>query len=92
MCRRGGADLRYTGNMFFELLDIDTGNLIGTYETEPQALAVVRRAYQLNGSGYVASLALGYEDDDGEGEQLATGADLLARALADDAGGTARSA
>lgn len=78
--------------MFFELLDVETGNLVGTYETEQQALAVVRRAYQLNGSDYVGSLALGYEDDDGEGEQLAAAADLLTRALADESLNTTRSA
>ena len=78
--------------MFYELLDLETGNLIGTYDTEQEALAVVRRAYQLNGSGYVRDLALGYEDDGGEGEQLAAGSDLLARALADEPRDTARSA
>ena len=78
--------------LFFELLDVQTGNLIGTYETEQQALVVVRRAYQLNGSEYVRNLALGCEDDDGEGEQLAAGADLLTRALADESHDATRSA
>ena len=70
--------------MFFELLDVETGNLIATYETEEEALAVVRRAARLNGPSYVDALALGYEDDDGEGAQLAAGSDLLARAYASD--------
>ncbi len=70
--------------MFFELLDVETGNLIGTYETEEEGLAVVRRAARLSGPSYVSALALGYEDDDGEGAQLAGGSDLLARASASD--------
>jgi hypothetical protein len=78
--------------MFYELLDVETGNLIGTYETEQGALAVIPRAYQLNGAGYVNTLALGFEHDEGEGEQLAAGPDLLARALADDSRDAARSA
>ena len=68
--------------MFFELLNVETGNLIGTYESEADALAVVRRAAHFNGAASVDALALGYEDDDGEGAQLAAGPELLARALA----------
>jgi len=68
--------------MFYELLDVETGNLIGTYDDEDEALAIVRRAARLNSSGYVGALALGYENDDGEGAQIAAGAVLLARALA----------
>ena len=68
--------------MFYELLDIETGNLIGTYASEGEALAVVRRAARLNGPAYVDSLALGYEDDDGEGAQIAAGTALLSRAVA----------
>lgn len=68
--------------MFYELLDVETGNLIGTYESEAEALTIVRRAARLNGAAYVEALALGYEDDDGDGAQIAAGADLLARALA----------
>jgi len=78
--------------MFFELLDVETGNLIGTYETEEEALAVVRRAARLNGPSYVSALALGYEDQDGEGAQLAAGADLLDRAYASDPGKVSRPA
>lgn len=67
--------------MFYELLDIETGNLIGTYASEADALAVVRHAARINGPAYVGALALGYEDDDGEGAQVAAGTDLLSRAI-----------
>jgi len=68
--------------MFYELLDIATGNLIGTYDSEVEALAVVCRAARPNEPAYVAALALGYEDGDGEGAQIAAGVDLREWALA----------
>ncbi len=58
--------------------------LIGTYDSEDAALAVVRHGARLNGPSYIESLVLGYVDDDGEGAQLAAGAELLRRALAAD--------
>jgi hypothetical protein len=67
--------------MFYELIDVTSGNLIGTYDSEEKALSIVRRGVCLNGASFVDTLALGYEDDDGEGAQLAAGADLLDRAL-----------
>ena len=70
--------------MLYELIDVKNGNLVGTYDSEDEALAIVRRGAHLNGSGFVDKLALGYEDDDGEGAQLAAGADLLARVLGRD--------
>ena len=70
--------------MFYELIDVESCNLIGTYDSEDEALSIVRRGVQLNGSGFANTLALGYEDDDGEGAQLAAGADLFARALGRD--------
>lgn len=78
--------------MFYELIDVESGNLIGTYDSEDEALSIVRRAVQLNGSGFVDTLALGYEDDDGEGAQIAAGAELLARALKSDQGYLSRPA
>ena len=72
--------------MFYELIDVKSGNLIGTYDSEDEALSIVRRGVQLNGSGFVDTLALGYEDNDAEGAQLAAGAELLARALGRDQG------
>ncbi len=65
--------------MFYELIDIDSGNFIGTYDSEAEALAVVQRAVRENGTTYVNSLALGRSDDDGEGELIAEGPELLER-------------
>lgn len=77
---------------FYELVDLQTGNLIGTDRAEEEALAVVRRAARVNGTASIESLALGYEDDDGEGAQLAAGAALLARAQQADPGRLTRPA
>jgi hypothetical protein len=66
--------------MLYELLNVETGNLIGTYPTRAEALAVVRELVRLNGLAYVESLALGYEDQRGNGEQIAEGAELAALA------------
>jgi hypothetical protein len=67
--------------MFYGLIVVESGNLVGTYGAEAEALAVVRRGAHLNGAAFVNTLALGYGDEDGEGAQLAAGPDLLARAL-----------
>lgn len=72
--------------MFYELMDVESGNLLGTYDTEIEALAAVRQAVQANGTAYVGALALGCSDDDGGGALIAEGTDLLARAVAVRAG------
>src|SRR5437763_648324 len=64
----------------YELWDIETANLIGTYETEDAALSVVRQAIETHGQDYVASLALGSEDKRGRSKLLAKGAELPERA------------
>ncbi len=65
---------------YFELWDVDAGNLIGTYESEERALVVVRQALSANGADYAGALALGWEDDDGRSAVIAKGAQLAARA------------
>ena len=68
-------------SVFYELIDVGSSNLIGTYDSENEALSIIRRGVQLNGTGFVDTLALGYEGDDDEGHELAAGVELLARAL-----------
>lgn len=65
--------------MFYELIDVESGNLIGTYASEAEALDVIRRAVFENGTAYVESLALGRSDEDGEGALIAEGTELLER-------------
>lgn len=77
--------------MRYELWDADAGNMIGSFETETEALAEVRGLLAVNASGYADDLALGQVDASG-GALIAEGAELAARALTARATGTRRSA
>jgi hypothetical protein len=68
--------------MIYELMDLKSANLVGTFATEAEALAVVRGALARHGHSSVADLALGCSDGSDEGRLLAEGAALAARALA----------
>jgi hypothetical protein len=65
----------------FQLWDTSTGNLISTFATEAEALAVVQAAVRDDGAGAVAAWALGWEDDRGRGRQVAAGQGLADRAI-----------
>ena len=78
--------------MHFELWHIPSGNLVNTYACEADALAVVRAVFEANGKDVGEAFALGTEDSRGRSRQVATGAALLARALADQTHQEARSA
>jgi hypothetical protein len=65
----------------FTLWDLETGNLVGAYDTEAAALAVVRRSIERWGRESVAALALARESR-GRTQAIAAGAALAARALA----------
>lgn len=60
----------------FALWDLETGNLVGAYDTEDAALTIVHRSIQQWGRESVATLALARETRDkttalAEGEALA---------------------
>ncbi|MGH9172876.1 MAG: hypothetical protein ACRD1H_00895 [Vicinamibacterales bacterium] len=65
----------------YEIWDTDTGNLIGEFTTEEDALALVRDAIESRGKKAAASLVMGY----GEADEIASphleGAELVKRAL-----------
>jgi hypothetical protein len=73
--------------MLFQLLDLETANAVAGFGTEAEALAEVRSVLRRHGPVAVATLALGYEDERGDGAMLASGAELIERALADEATG-----
>ena len=62
--------------MFYELWDVRSGNIINTYDTEDDALRVVRDLLTLNGPDYGSVLSLSYEDDDEQTTLIAKGAAL----------------
>lgn len=67
--------------MTYELWEIRSGNLMGAFETEEEALRAVRKAIDRYGVGYVETVALlGVLDDEGASESLACGPELAARA------------
>ena len=64
--------------MAYDLWDVESGNIVNTFETEGDALAVVRTLLDLNGPAYVQALSLGHESDDGTMRIVAEGDDLAA--------------
>jgi hypothetical protein len=70
--------------IYYELWNIKSGNAVGDSDTEAQALALVREAIRRHSRGYVDKLALGCEDENGDGRAIASGAALadLAEAAA----------
>jgi hypothetical protein len=66
--------------MFYELWDLKSGNIINTYDTEAEALMVVRGLLAANGSDYARDLSLSREDDDESLSLVAKGSALAQRA------------
>lgn len=66
----------------YDLLDNETGNLYGRFQSEDQALRFVRGLMDANGPDIVESMVLGGRDDDGHVIPAETGEALARRALA----------
>lgn len=64
---------------YYDLWDVDTGNSLGTYDTEAEALRIARLLIEAYGTDYAEMLDLGYSDEQGEGRSIASGAMLLDR-------------
>jgi len=67
--------------MTYDLWDVESGNIVNTFETEREALNVVRTLLDLNGPEYAQVLSLGFEGDDGSMRIVAEGDELAARAV-----------
>jgi hypothetical protein len=65
----------------YALWDLETGNLVGAYACEADALAVVRRSIEEHGRASVGPLALARETQRST-KNVAQGDELAARALA----------
>ncbi len=68
--------------MAFELWDAETANLLGSYLTEGEALAVVRSVIASHGPDTVRTWELAREDAEADTVTLLDGEALIARALA----------
>ena len=66
-------------NDWYELWDVDSGNMVGAFASEADALAEVRGLLAVNGAAYADDLALAVRRTDG-GESIAEGAQLARRA------------
>jgi hypothetical protein len=66
--------------MIYELIDMETGNVLGAYETEDSALRFVRDLVVQNDAMLFDAVALVCDDDLGRGTVLAEGAALVKRA------------
>lgn len=65
---------------WYELWDSNGASLVGYFDTQAQALQVVRNSLMAHGEGSVASLILISESNENEGETpevIAAGQDLL---------------
>jgi hypothetical protein len=65
---------------FFELVNLSSGNRVGDYDTEEEALDDARDAVRRYGDRALDSVCLRYEDDQGVGHVRAEGRELLLRA------------
>ena len=66
--------------MFYALWDLESGNALGDFDSEADALAVVRDLIAANESDYAEMLSLGQTSDDGTYLVIAGGPALAARA------------
>lgn len=68
--------------MFYELWDVETGNIIGDFDSEAEALAMVRDLLAANSPDYADALSLGRTDESGQTTLVAESHALAALALA----------
>ena len=67
--------------MPYELIELTTANIVGSYATQDEALRDVAETIRLYGPDAVATLALGFDDyPNSVGHAIADGADLAALA------------
>lgn len=61
----------------YELMDLESANVVGFFDTADEALATIRDAYARYALGGIEDLALSVKSDLGEGTLLGEGAGLL---------------
>lgn len=66
---------------YYELMDLGSANLVGSYDTKEGAFATIRDAYERYGLVGIEDLALSEGSDDGEGVLLDEGRALLRLAM-----------
>ena len=66
---------------YFELVNLSTGNLVGDYDTQDEALCDAWSVLQRDGVHALDSIALGYEGSYGRGEIIAKSDELVSMAM-----------
>jgi hypothetical protein len=69
--------------MFYVIWDLESGNMVGDFDSEADALSVVRELLDANEPDYAEALSLGRTDDDGTTVVVAGGQALAIRAQTD---------
>ncbi|MCC7025172.1 MAG: hypothetical protein IT338_20230 [Thermomicrobiales bacterium] len=64
-----------------ELMDVDAGNLVGSYATIEEALEIVRNAYSRHGEPGVQGLVLLLIREDGSQKEISSDLDLVRLAV-----------
>ena len=65
---------------YFDLWDTDSGNCLGTFATQDEALAIVAALLDANGDQFADDLDLGHVDEEDRFRRIATGSALAAMA------------
>ena len=65
---------------YIDLWDTDSGNCLGTFATQDEALVIVAALLDANGDRYADDLDLGEVDEDDRYRRIATGAALVVMA------------
>jgi hypothetical protein len=66
--------------MYYELVNLSSGNRIGEFDTESDALEDVRQYCERHGRAALGAIALTQADEDGHAGILAEGDELATRA------------
>jgi hypothetical protein len=66
--------------MFYDLWDLESGNIIGDFDSEAEALTVVHDLLEVNGPSFAGTLSLGCTEDDGSFRIVAQGRPLAVMA------------
>ncbi len=62
---------------YFVVWDLETGSLLGTPDTQNEAVSIAAAIIESLGEGHAAHLSIGWENEEGEGEDIASGDALL---------------
>ncbi|MGI8643787.1 MAG: hypothetical protein ACR2LS_06700 [Thermomicrobiales bacterium] len=62
---------------FYEVVDLDTGSIVGSYQTRDDALAIVRVTLQTSGIASIRDLAIAEKSSGGKATLIAEGEELL---------------